>query len=82
MQRRTNPFAIVAIIVVWFGSVLGLIFGYIALSQIKKTGDDGRGLALAAVIIGWIYLALGIIAVIFIGVVYGFAASTGSITTN
>ena len=58
---RTNTFAIVAIVTVWFGAILGLVFGYIALSQIKRSGEGGRGLALAAVIIAWVAIACGIL---------------------
>jgi hypothetical protein len=38
----------------WLGSILALIFGYMALSQIKKSHDRGRGLAIAGVVLGWI----------------------------
>ena len=34
------------------GPILGLIFGFIALNQIKQTGQDGRGIALAGIIVG------------------------------
>ena len=60
-QPRWNVLAIVAFVATFFISILGIILGFIALSQIKRTGEQGRGLALAAVIIGFIALALGII---------------------
>ena len=44
--------------------ILGLVFGYIALAQIKRTGQQGRGLALAAVILGWIGLASTIVVLV------------------
>jgi uncharacterized membrane protein len=40
------------------GPILGLIFGFVALSQIKQTGQRGRGMALAGIIIGGILVAL------------------------
>jgi hypothetical protein len=43
------------------GPILGTIFGFIALNQIKQTGQGGRGLALAGMIIS---------AVIFLGTVF------------
>lgn len=49
------------------GPVLGVIFGFIALNQIKKTGEGGRGLAIAGIIIGAIAIVLGIIWGIFVG---------------
>ena len=44
----TNGFAIASLIFGIIGGVLlGFIFGFIALSQTKRTGQNGRGLALA-----------------------------------
>ncbi|WP_269938219.1 DUF4190 domain-containing protein [Arthrobacter sp. HY1533] len=54
----TNGLAIAAFITVFFVNIAGLVMGHIALAQIKRTGQDGRGLALAAVIIGWAYTLL------------------------
>ncbi len=34
------------------GPLLGLIFGFLALNQIKQTGQRGRGLAIAGIVIG------------------------------
>jgi hypothetical protein len=42
----------------WIGSVLALIFGYIALGQIKQLQQGGRGLAIAGITLGWIGIAL------------------------
>jgi len=44
----------------WIGSVLALIFGYVALNQIRATGDtqQGRGMAIAGVVLGWIGIGL------------------------
>ena len=50
----------------WIGSFLAVIFGHVALSQIKraKGWKTGRGMALAGVVLGWIgmaMLALGLV---------------------
>jgi uncharacterized membrane protein len=50
------------------GPILGLVFGFIALNQIKKTGQGGRGLALAGIIIGAVAIVLGIIYGIIVGI--------------
>jgi peptidyl-prolyl cis-trans isomerase B (cyclophilin B) len=42
-------------------SIVGVILGFIALSQIKRTGEQGRGLAIAAIIVGFAEIALGLI---------------------
>jgi hypothetical protein len=41
--------------------LIGIVLGHIALVQIKKTGQAGRGLALAGVIIGYSTVALVLI---------------------
>ena len=67
--------AILAIITVWFTVILGLIFGHIALSQIKKSGERGRGLALTAVIVGWLAVVAGALTAMFILIFGGLAIS-------
>jgi Domain of unknown function (DUF4190) len=56
-------------------SILGVIFGHMALSEIKRSNNyvQGRGLALAGLILGYVEIALAVIVVIFIVVA---AAST------
>ncbi|BDZ64962.1 DUF4190 domain-containing protein [Agromyces mangrovi Wang et al. 2018] len=61
-----NVWAIVAFVTVWFTGILGLVFGYVGLSQIKRTGERGRGLALAAVILGWIGVAIGLLILVIV----------------
>ncbi|MDR1800066.1 MAG: DUF4190 domain-containing protein [Bifidobacteriaceae bacterium] len=39
-------------IVPWLGSILGVIFGGIGLHQTKRNGQNGRGLAIAGIVIG------------------------------
>ena len=54
----------------------GAITGHFALSRIKSSGQAGRGLALAGVIVGWIgTLVLAALAVLFFVFV---VASSGS----
>lgn len=60
----TNGFAIASMVlgivwVYWVGSVLALIFGYVALRQIKRSNgwQQGRGMAIAGVVLGWIGMA-------------------------
>ncbi|MDQ7880072.1 DUF4190 domain-containing protein [Microbacterium sp. QXD-8] len=56
---------IVALVVVFFASVVGLILGYVARSQSKKAGVKNTP-AKVAIILGWIFLVLSIIATIII----------------
>ena len=63
-QQRLNAMALTAFVVVFFASVVGLVLGYVALHQVERTQEAGRGFALAAVILGWI----GTIGVLLIAV--------------
>ena len=60
--------AIVALILSLVGFIIGIsapvgaVLGHIARKQIRETGEDGDGMALAAIIIGWIltgFLVIG-----------------------
>lgn len=55
---RTNNLAIFAFIGSFLVSVVGIVLGHIALRQIKVSGEQGRGLAIAGLVIG--YASLGI----------------------
>ena len=53
----------------WFlpiPAVLGVIFGFVSRGQIKRTGAKGRGLALAGLIVGLVFVALGAIFWIYV----------------
>ena len=57
-KKGYNVFAILAIIFAFVFFPLGLIFGIISLVQIKKTGEEGKGLAIASIVIGGIFLLM------------------------
>ena len=44
----------------WIGALLGIIFGFVARGQIKKSGgtQQGSGLAVAGIIVGFVFTAL------------------------
>lgn len=74
-QRKTNGLSVAAlvcgIIPFFILPVLGIIFGAIALNQIKRSGEDGRGMALAGLIVGcvWvsIFLLVFLLPLLFVG---------------
>src|SRR6185312_13097413 len=45
---------------------LGILFGHISLSQIRKTGEEGRGLAIAGLVISYLVTTLTVLVVVFI----------------
>jgi hypothetical protein len=57
--------AIAALVLVFVFYPIGIVLGHVARGQIKRTGEGGRGLATAALVIGYLQLAVtvGIIAV-------------------
>jgi hypothetical protein len=46
--------------------VVGAILGHVARRQIRSTGQDGAGLALAGIIVGWIAAAIGVLGVLLL----------------
>jgi len=61
----TNALAIAALVaaILWIcgvGSLAGVVLGVVALMQIKKSGQSGRGLAIGGIVVG----ALGLLATI------------------
>jgi hypothetical protein len=75
---KTNTLAIVALILGIVVPIGGIICGPIALSQIKRTGEAGAGLAKAGLIIGIVLTLLYLVFVIVVPlIILGAAASTG-----
>jgi hypothetical protein len=59
VARTTNGLAIASMVVgilwiYWVGSILALIFGYIARNQIRERRQAGGGMATAGIVLGWI----------------------------
>lgn len=69
--QKTNTMAIVAIILAFLIPFVGLILGIVAMSQIKKRNEGGKGLAIASIVISIVIMALQLLAVIFFwGVIF------------
>ena len=64
----TNGMAIAALILVFVFFPAAIVLGHVARGQIKRTGEGGRGLATAALIIGYLQIAV-MVAVIGVAVV-------------
>ena len=63
---KYNVLAIVSFVSAFFVQLVAVITGHIALSQIKKTGEKGRGFAIAGLIIGYVGILASIIAAVVI----------------
>lgn len=65
--QRTNGFAIAALVLgIIGGSILAIVFGHVARSQIRTSGEKGAGMATAGLVLGYIWLALTIVYMIFL----------------
>lgn len=63
---RTNNFAIAALVtsvisLCGLGSIAGIVFGVVALNQIKVSGESGRGMAIAGIVVGAVTLLLSMV---------------------
>ena len=65
--QKTNTLAIVGFVLSFFFSFVGGILGIVALGQINKSNDmeSGKGLAIAAIIIGFIPIVVIVILAMF-----------------
>jgi hypothetical protein len=70
-QQRTNGLAIASMVlgivwIYWIGSILAVIFGHIALSQINASRgwQSGRGMAIAGLVLG--YVGLGFLLLVIV----------------
>ncbi|WP_051399531.1 DUF4190 domain-containing protein [Haloechinothrix halophila] len=82
--QSTNGFAVASLVlgilfIGGLGSVLALVFGYIAKNQIDQSAgsEGGRGMAIAGIVLGWIGLA-GIVLMILLMVSGTLFMSPGS----
>ncbi|MDX6391661.1 MAG: hypothetical protein QOJ73_2724 [Streptosporangiaceae bacterium] len=76
--RRTNSLAIASLacgvgqLVAWpLSTVPAIVLGHVARKQIRQTGEDGSGMALAGLILGWvgvgaIFIVLALVSLIFV----------------
>jgi peptidyl-prolyl cis-trans isomerase B (cyclophilin B) len=61
--QPTIALAFVSLVCAFLFAPLGIIFGHISLSQIRRTGEEGRGLAVAGLVISYMITVLTIVVV-------------------
>ena len=87
---KTNGLAVAAMVCSFFfwvygiGAVLGIVFGFIARSQIRRSGgtQQGGGMALAGIIIGFVGIAIGLALIIVLLVAGNHCGNNGSCTST
>lgn len=68
----TNVLAIVAIITGFLFPIAGIICGHIARKQIRQTGEQGDGLALTGLIVGYVFTSLAVVYILVYVVIFVF----------
>jgi peptidyl-prolyl cis-trans isomerase B (cyclophilin B) len=66
--------AIAALVLAFVFFPLGIVLGHVARGQIKRSGEGGRGLATAALILGYLQVAVIVGVVGVAGVLVGLGA--------
>ena len=63
---KLNTLAVVSLAsaISGIGALIAVITGHVSLAQIKRSGESGRGLAIAGVVVGYIHIAFWIIFVL------------------
>lgn len=70
VPAKTNGFAVGALIcgmIPFFGGIPAVILGHVARGQIRQTGERGDGLAVAGLILGYLWVSLWML-IILIGI--------------
>ncbi|MDX6742710.1 DUF4190 domain-containing protein [Actinocorallia sp. A-T 12471] len=80
-MRRMNPYAVAALVcgllwACWLGSLLAVVFGHLALRQIARRDERGRGLALAGLVVGYLSLLFLVLTLLLQGGLWVAPAST------
>jgi len=71
---HTNTLAIVSLVTGFCCSIAAVITGHMALGQIRRTGEAGRGLAVAGLILGYVSIGFTALALAFL-LIFGVAAA-------
>jgi peptidyl-prolyl cis-trans isomerase B (cyclophilin B) len=64
--QPTNGLAIASLVCAFLFAPLGIVFGHMSLSQIKRTGEEGRSLAIAGLVVGYLLTVLAVLVVVAI----------------
>ena len=56
--------AIAALVSAFVVAPLGIVFGHIALSQIRRSDEDGRGLPIAGLVLGYVFTGLYLLPIV------------------
>jgi hypothetical protein len=56
-----------------------IVLGFMAISQIRQTGENGRGMAIAGIVLGFVsIIATAVLIVVFMVLVHGLSNNTAT----
>ena len=67
--RGTNGMAIASLVCAFVLAPLGIVFGHVSLAQIKRSGQDGRGLAIAGLVLSYLF-TVAVVVMLIAGVLF------------
>jgi hypothetical protein len=63
--RPTNTTAVLALVMAFVFAPAGLVLGIVARRQIRRTGEEGEGLALAGIVVGGVVTTIFVLFIVF-----------------
>lgn len=63
-QPPLNTLAVISFVSAFFVSLVAVVLGHLALGRIKRTGERGRGLAIAGLVLGYAGCIIGAVMII------------------
>lgn len=79
VPERYNVFSLVSLIGAFVVPIVGVVFGHLALRQISRTREPGRGFAIAGLWIGYVTIALTVLFfLVYFIIVFSMMLSLGS----
>jgi hypothetical protein len=84
--RKTNSLAIASlccgigqILVGILAGIPAIVLGFVAISQIRQTGENGRGMAIAGIVLGFVsIIATAVLIVVVMVLVHGLSNNTAT----
>jgi Domain of unknown function (DUF4190) len=84
--RKTNALAIASLccgigqLIAWIlTGIPAIALGFMALSQIRQTGEDGRGMAIIGIVLGFVGIILfALFIIFFIAIIHGLAHNSAT----
>jgi Domain of unknown function (DUF4190) len=84
--RKTNALAIASLccgigqIVAWIlASIPAIVLGFMALNEIRRTGEGGRGLAITGIVLGFVGIILmALLIIFFVAIIHGLSNNSAT----